>query len=123
MLSLDANLLFYAFNADSPQHKASIQFLEKLSPREDVALSEFILCELYVLLRNPAILETPLSSRKAADVIQAYRTHPLWKIVGFPTTSKALHKELWSLAAKPNFPRRRIFDLRTALTLISFGVT
>jgi uncharacterized protein len=97
--------------------------LEKLISRDDIALSEFILCEFYVLLCNPAILKKPLSARKTSEVVQVYRRHPVWKIVGFPATSKAIHNELWSLAARPNFARRRIFDARTALTLVSFGIT
>lgn len=122
MISLDANLLFYAFNADCPQQAAAEDFLNGLTAREDIALSEFVLCEFYVLLRNPAVLNKPLSPLDASEVIQIYRNHPLWKIVGFPAKSRPIHDELWSMASKPNFARRRIFDARTALTLLAFGV-
>ncbi|MCZ6677031.1 MAG: hypothetical protein O7E52_07250 [Candidatus Poribacteria bacterium] len=74
------------------------------------------------MLRNPAILNKPLSSRDASEVIQTYRSHPLWKIVGFPAKSRVIHNELWTMASNPNFARRRIFDARTALTLLAFGV-
>lgn len=122
MLSLDANLLYYAFNADCPQQAAAEAYLISLSKREDVALSEFVLCEFYVLLRNPAVLDRPLSPRDASEVIRTYRRHPLWKIVGFPGKSRAIHDELWTLASNPDFARRRLFDARTALALIAFGV-
>ncbi len=122
MLSLDANLLYYAFNADCPQQEAAEAYLKSLTKREDIALSEFVLCEFYVLLRNPAVLNNPLTPRDASEVIQIYRRHPLWKIVGFPTKSRAIHDELWTLASNPDFARRRLFDARTALTLIAFGV-
>jgi predicted nucleic acid-binding protein len=122
MLSLDANILFYAFNADCPQQVVAENYLKTLTKREDIALSEFILCEFYVLLRNPAILDKPLSPGDATEVIQTYRNHPRWKIVGFPAKSRAIHNELWTMASKPNFARRRLFDARTALTLLAFGV-
>ncbi|MDA0347734.1 MAG: VapC toxin family PIN domain ribonuclease [Verrucomicrobia bacterium] len=122
MLSLDANILFYAFNADCPQQRAAEDYLKGLTKREDIALSEFVLCEFYVLLCNPAILKKPLSPGDASEVIQIYRSHPAWKIVGFPAKSRPIHNELWTMASKPNFARRRIFDARTALTLLAFGV-
>lgn len=122
MLSIDANILFYAFNADCPQQGVAEKYLNGLTKREDIALSEFILCEFYVLLCNPAILNNPLSPRDATEVILTYRSHPLWKIIGFPVSSRAVHDELWTMASKPNFARRRLFDARTALTLLNFGV-
>ena len=82
MLSVDANLLLYSYSEASPHHAAARQFIESLSAREDVALSEFILTELYLLLRNPAVLAHPLTAPEAVAVIQAYRQHPRWKIAG-----------------------------------------
>lgn len=123
MLSVDANLLLYSYSEASPHHAAARQFIESLSAREDVALSEFILTELYLLLRNPAVLVHPLTASEAVAVIQAYRQHPRWKIAGFPPTSRELHTDLWQRAAEPRFARRRIYDTRTALSLRAFGVT
>ena len=123
MLSIDANLLLYSFSEASPRHGAARQFIESLSPREDVALSEFVLTEFYLLLRNPAVLVHPLTAPEAAGIIQSYRQHPRWKILGFPPTSRELHSELWQRAAVPSFARRRIYDTRTALSLRAFGIT
>jgi len=122
MRSIDANLLFYAFNADAPQHAASADFIDTQSQREDVLLSEFILTEFYVLLRNPALLTKPLTSADAVEVIQTYRRHPLWQIAGIPNKSRELHDSLWEAAAQSQFARRRIYDARTALSLISLGI-
>ena len=94
-----------------------------MSQREDVAISEFVLTEFYLLLRNPAVLTQPLTAPEAVAVIQSYRQHPRWKILGFPPTSRELHAELWRQAAVPRFARRRIYDTRTALSLRAFGVT
>jgi toxin-antitoxin system PIN domain toxin len=123
MLSIDTNLLLYCYSEACPQHAAARQFIESVLNREDVAISEFVLTEFYLLLRNPAVLTEPLSAPEAVAVIQSYRQHPRWKILGFPPTSRELHAELWHQAASPGIARRRIYDVRTALSLRAFGVT
>ncbi|MEO5715759.1 MAG: TA system VapC family ribonuclease toxin [Luteolibacter sp.] len=123
MLSIDANLLLYSYSESSPHHAAARTFIEEVSSREDVALSEFVLTEFYLLLRNPAVLSHALAAPEAVSVIQHYRRHPRWKVLGFPPTSRELHTELWKQAAVPDFARRRIYDTRTALSLRAFGVT
>ena len=62
MISVDANILLHSFSAASPFHSSAKSFIEGLAVREDVALSEFILTEFYLLLRNPAVLENPLAT-------------------------------------------------------------
>jgi len=123
MLSVDTNLLLYSYSESAPHHMVARQFIETLSTREDVALSEFVLTELYLLLRNPAVLAHPLSAPEAVEIIQSYRRHPCWKTVGFPPESRKIHAELWQRAASPGFARRHIYDTRTALSLRAFGVT
>jgi predicted nucleic acid-binding protein len=122
MISIDANILLYSFSAASPFHAPAKRFLEELSQREDVALSEFVLTEFYLFLRNPAVLQHPLDAPAAAAVISSYRKHPRWKTLGFPL-SRELHDELWKQAATRDFARHRIYDTRTALSLTAFGVT
>ena len=123
MLSIDTNLLLYCYSEAAPQHDAARQFIESLSVREDVALSEFILTEFCLLLRNPAVLAKPLTAPEAVAVIQSYRQHPRWQVLGFPPLSRELHTNLWQRAAAPGIARRRIYDTRTALALRAFGVT
>lgn len=123
MISIDANILLYSYAASSPFHGAAKRFLEALAEREDVALSEFILAEFYLLLRNPAVLTHPLDAPAAAALITSYRKHPRWRTLGFPPRSRELHDELWKQSATRDFARRRIYDTRTALSLIAFGVT
>lgn len=123
MLSIDANILLYAYSEAAPGHERALAFIKAQSARENVALSEFVLAEFYLLLRNPAVLEKPLSASGAVRVIQSYRQQPRWKILGFPGTSREIHNELWQQAATPGIARRRIYDTRTALCLRAFGVT
>lgn len=110
MISIDTNILLYSYSAACSEHAVAHAFLQDLAPREDVAISEFILTEFYLLLRNPAVLETPLTAAAAADVIASYRSHPRWKTFGFPPRSRVLHNQLWQHAASAGFPRRRIYD-------------
>ena len=88
-----------------------------------MAISEFILAELYGLLRNPAVLKRPLPAAEAVEVVQTYRTHPRWRLIGFPTESRTLHDTLWKNARAATFSFRRLYDIRSALTMTAQGVT
>ena len=123
MIAIDTNILLYAYAADAPENQAARDFLAEHSARSDVVISEFTLTELYLLLRNPAVLKNPLSAARAVEVIEAYRNHPRWRIPGFPPASRQLHNRLWEHAKRQQFARRRIYDVRTGLALIAFGVT
>lgn len=123
MLSIDTNILLYAFNQDSPRHAPAYAWLTSIQREEDVAISEFILAELYGLLRNSAVLQHPLPADEAVDVIQTYRTHPRWRLIGFPTESRPLHDALWNKARSTAFAFRKLYDTRSALTMTAQGVT
>lgn len=123
MLSIDANILLYAYSEAAPEHDRALAFITAQARNKHVALSEFVLTEFYLLLRNPVVLKKPLSAPDAVQVIQSYRQHPVWKTLGFPPTSREIHTDLWQQAATPGIARRRIYDTRTALCLRSFRVT
>jgi predicted nucleic acid-binding protein len=123
MTSIDTNILYPAVQEADPNHDPAAAFLDSLQSRDDVVISEFILLELYNLLRNVAVAPKPLSAAEAVDVCQGFRTHPSWRLVGFPTESRSLHDQLWGRLRERNFARRRLYDLRTALTLVRSGVT
>lgn len=114
MFSIDTNLLFHALNEDSPSHPAAYAWLASVQAEDDVAISEFILAELYTLLRNPAVLKHPLEAEEAVEVIQAYRRHPRWRLLGFTSESRSLHGALWQLARRREFSFRRLYDARAA---------
>ena len=122
MLSMDTNLLFHAFNKDSPAHTKAYSWLASIQGIGEVAISEFILAEFYALLRNPAVLTKPLKAREAVEVIQAYRLHPRWRLIGFSAESRPLHDQLWQKAGTKDFAFRRIYDTRSALSMIAQGV-
>jgi toxin-antitoxin system PIN domain toxin len=124
MISIDTNILFYAFDPDSSFHEPARDFLDDNQSNSQILISELTLVEFYRLLRNPVIYRNPLSAPDAVAVIQSYRSHPNWTIVGFPDLgSNAIHDTLWRTAATPGIAYRRIYDIRLALTLQHFGVT
>jgi predicted nucleic acid-binding protein len=123
VLSIDTNILFHAFNEDSPSHRPAYAWIASLGSNDEVAISEFILAELYGLLRNPAVLKRPLPANEAVKVIQTYRSHPRWRLIGFPSESRPLHDTMWKKGAAPGFAFRRLYDTRTSLTMIAQGVT
>ena len=93
-----------------------------MGSRQDVAISELTLVEFYVLLRSPVVLAQPLKASEAVEVVQTYRAHPNWTLLGFDPDSAGLHDELWTLVAREAFARRRIYDARLALSLSRQGV-
>lgn len=123
MISLDTNILLPAIESGNAHHSRAAEFLESLQDRDDVAICEFILLELYVLLRNPAVLGKPLSASAAADVCEAFRQHPRWQVIGFPPASRDFHDAFWPKLRQETFARRRAYDWRAALVLIQQGVT
>lgn len=123
MISIDTNILFPAVDEDQPLHTKAAAFLDSLHAREDVALSEFILLELYVLLRNPVVLTKPLSASAAVDVCEAFRQHPRWQLLGFPPESSHFHAAFWPRLRNETLARRRAYDWRASLSLTQQGVT
>ena len=123
MISIDTNVLFAAVVSGAPNHAAAARFLVSLAERDDVGVSEFVLVELYGLLRNPAVVEKPLAAGAAASLCGAFRAHTRWRILGFPLDGRALHDTLWRRAGELHFARRRIFDVRLALSVLQQGVT
>ncbi len=56
MISIDAGILLYSYCDTSPHHAEAKAFVTSIAQRDDVALSEFVLSEVYLHLRNPAVL-------------------------------------------------------------------
>jgi uncharacterized protein len=124
MISFDTNLLLYSLNRDCAEYNDSRAFFASLPVAPGaVAICELVLIELYVLLRNPAVLSSPLDPASAASIIQPFRQHPTWLLIDYPGETASIMDELWRLAAQPNIGRRIVFDARLALTLRHHGVT
>jgi uncharacterized protein len=118
MLSIDTNILLYALNRDCPEHDVAAAFLSDCAARDDVAICELVLVELYQLLRNPAVLDHPLEAPAAAEVCQELRRNPRWALID----NAPVMDRVWELAGRPGIARRRVFDARLGFTMRHYGV-
>jgi toxin-antitoxin system PIN domain toxin len=123
MTSCDTNVLFAALDEASVYHTAARAYLERMMQSEQFALCELVLVELYGLLRNPTVSKHPLNGVDATQIIQRFRSHPCWMILDYPGSQSDVMKRLWALASKADFPYRKVYDARLALTLRHHGVT
>jgi toxin-antitoxin system PIN domain toxin len=119
MISVDTNILLYAQNADCPEHDTARDFLQGIAQSQDVVICELVLVELYLLLRNPAVVRQPLGPSEAAEMCRGYRGNPRWRLI----ENAPVMESVWASTGEADFARRRIIDLRLALTLQHHGVT
>ncbi|MBE0539851.1 MAG: VapC toxin family PIN domain ribonuclease [Verrucomicrobia bacterium] len=124
MISFDTDLLLYSLNQDCAEYGDARRFFATMPTTPGaVAICELVLVELYVLLRNPAVVANPSSASDAVALIQPFRQHPTWRLIDHPGGNSSVMDEVWRLAGQPNVGRRVIFDARLALTLRHHGVT
>jgi len=119
VIGLDTNLLLYARLEGNSFYEKGRAFLEGLNNNTEVVIAELVLVELYVALRNPAIMDPVLSPAEAVAECQIFRRHPRWQLV----ENAGVMSAVWEVASMPGFARRKIFDLRLARTLLAHGVT
>ena len=120
MISCDANIFLHACNAQSPLQRQAAAFFAEHADDAEFAVCELVLMELYVLLRNPAVVTNPLSAPAAVEICHGFRRNPHRRVVDYPGSLMAA---IWQRVAKPETARRSIFDARLALTLRHHGVT
>jgi predicted nucleic acid-binding protein len=121
VIGIDTNLLLYSLNPNSIWHQAAVNFLQQNLGKVNVrvAIADYVLVELYVLLRNPAVMAKSISSKQARDLVTAY-----WSIPNVLRVENSnIMNEVWRLAGERDFARRRVFYARLGLTLRHAGVT
>ena len=121
MKSLDTNLLIYAANEGCKEHAVARELAESLlaEPLEWM-LADQVLFEYYRALRNPYILERPLSAEQAANQVRFLREE-----AGCLHCAYSL--DLWDSIA-PHLSRKSlrgigVFDVILAVTLQANGIT
>ncbi len=121
MTSIDTNLFLYSLNPASEWQEAAADFLRNnLGNRSGrIVITDYVLVELYVLLRNPAVMKHPLSAKAARDLVTSYLIVP--NVIRIENANTM--DPVWKLAGAKSFVRRRVFDIRLALTLRQGGVT
>lgn len=121
MISADTNLFLYAANPDSPNQAGAAQFFAEVGRGElGFVVCELVLVEIYMQLRNPAVLRRPLSAADAASFCARLRSNTNWQHVDYePEVSESV----WNWAASTQAGFRQIIDARLAFTLLHHGVT
>lgn len=120
MIAADTNLFVYAANPASDKYDAARRFFASVHTNPEFVICELVLVELYIQLRNPAVMPRPLGPESAASVCQALKQHPTWQHVDY---SSEVSESLWKWVASPGIAYRRIIDARLALTLLHHGVS
>ena len=121
MNSLDTNLLYYATNASCPEHSRAKQFIERAAQEpSDWIIADQVLLEYYRLIRNPAVLERPLSAFEAAQRVLFFRDEIGWRHCAY---DRECWGEVMSGLSGASFPARRTFDLVLAVSLHRNGVS
>jgi predicted nucleic acid-binding protein len=90
-----------------------------LLEKESWIVAEQVWFELYRLLRNPAVLQKPLSAKQAANTINWYRKNSGWLQCAWEPSMMEELKHIWE---DDNFPARRSFDSILAVTLKAYEV-
>ena len=121
MKSLDTNILLYSINTDCSEYTLCRELVDKaLNEKNLWIVADQVWFELYRLLRNPVVLQNPLTASQAAETIEWYREKSGWlKCAWEPDMMKNL-KLQWE---EESFPARRSFDAILAVTLKAHGVT
>jgi len=77
MIVVDVNLLIYAVNEDSPDHKKAKSWLETaVSGTETVGLPWIVLLAFLRLTTRPGLFQKPLSVDAAFDLVDAWLQQP-----------------------------------------------
>lgn len=77
MIIVDANLLIYAIDADSPNHNKSRAWLEQtLSGTEEVGLPWVVILAFLRVTTRPAIVRHPLSAEQALAYVDSWLQQP-----------------------------------------------
>ena len=121
MKSLDTNVLLYATNTDCTEHESAKALVSRALEEKDLwVVADQVWFELYRLLRNPLVLEQPLSADEAAETIRWYHDKSGWMRCAW---EPGMMRELSSLWGKTDFAARNTFDAVLAVTLKAHGVT
>ena len=80
MTSIDTIILFAALDADHAMHGKASDFIDSLADSNDVILSDLVLVELYILLRNPVVMRKPLTASAAVDACESCRGEYCYRI-------------------------------------------
>ena len=83
MILVDANLLIYAVDRDSPHHARARRWLEDaLSGQEWIALPWIVLLAFLRITTHPAVMRKPLAAEAATDYVDQWLRQPFVRPIG-----------------------------------------
>lgn len=83
MILVDANLLIYAVDADSPHHRKARAWLEEtLSGTARVGLAWVVLLAFLRLTTHPSVMRRPLAVERALRYVDEWLGQPFVELVG-----------------------------------------
>jgi uncharacterized protein len=118
LILLDANVLVYALNADSPQHPDCLEVVQRAaSGGLPGVLVPQVLIECYSVVTSPRRMARPLSSQQARTVVRS-----LARSIEVKPVPATLLEDVDLMLAQ--HPRRGqgVFDLVLAAQMISHGI-
>lgn len=114
MKSFDTNILFYSLNQDTPESESAFRLIRRaLDNPEEWIVADQVYFELYRLIRNPSVLDRPLTAMQAYEVVDYYRNKSGWLTCAYNVT---FWKDMVPYL-ETAVPSSNIFDLRLAVTL------
>jgi toxin-antitoxin system PIN domain toxin len=116
---LDANVLVYAADLDSPEHERSRRLRDRAMRGELAAvLTPQVLFEFLAVVTNPSAVSNPLRPEEANEQVRILaEAIPLV----FPTPET--HRTALGLLGKTRISGRRVFDVVLAATLADNGIS
>jgi toxin-antitoxin system PIN domain toxin len=119
MKSCDTNILIYYLDSSCSEHNEAKLYLEKVWTDKEFIICDLVLIELYVLLRNPKVFDSPFTEEQARKCILKFRTNPYWKILEY---SAGTMEKVWDATNKLTSKATTIYDLRLGFCLLNSGV-
>lgn len=120
MILVDANILIYAFDSNSPQHRAAFRWLDgRLNGTTRVAIPWMNLLAFLRIVTNPRIMERPASMHQARTQVGLWLGCP---VVWSPAPGESHAEILDRLLAAPGIHGNLVMDAHIAALAIEHGL-
>jgi toxin-antitoxin system PIN domain toxin len=121
VILVDANVLIYAVNEDSPQHDEARSWLEGvLDSNETVGLAWIVILAFIRLITNDRIFPSPMTTDSAFDMVDAWLNHPN---VVIPSPDVVHATALRDLLARTGSAANLVNDAHLAVLALAHGAT
>lgn len=118
---IDTTFLIQVEIADTPQHKAARELLERfISKGEKLGLTQQVLAEFVHIVTDPKRFQSPLSIDRALDrALDWWEAKEVEQVI--PTVN--ITRVTFDLMRKYSLGRKRILDTQLAATFLEAGIS